>query len=322
MQQLTAAIANTAFIQEVQKGLTSYPKKLSSKYFYDQKGDALFQQIMAMPSYYLTDAEFEILQENVATLAAICSAKTTPFSLYELGAGDGKKTKILLRYLMENQFDFEYRPIDISKNALSKLTNAIAEELPKVTVNPLEGTYFSTLKTIGETSSTKKVILFLGSNIGNMPHQFAADFLLQLQHVMNAGDILILGMDQKKNPQTILNAYNDPEGITAAFNKNILSRINTELEGDFDLDAFLHWETYNPETGTAKSYLVSKKEQVVNLKALDITVSFNAWESIHTEISQKYDDNIVTALAEKAGLQISRSFQDSKGYFKNYVLLK
>src|SRR5699024_2173652 len=136
---------------------------------------------------------------------------------------------------------------------------------------------------------------------------------------MNPKDMLFMGFDQKKHPQIILDAYNDKAGITEAFNKNILVRINAELGGDFDLAKFLHWETYNTETGTAKSFLVSKEPQKVTISKLDLSVAFKAWESLHVEISQKYDDAVVKWLAGEAGLAVKESFTDDKGYYKNYV---
>lgn len=138
---------------------------------------------------------------------------------------------------------------------------------------------------------------------------------------MDENDLLFIGCDLKKNPQTILDAYNDPTGITEAFNKNVLERINTELGGaNFDLDAFKHWEVYDPETGTAKSFLVAKKDLIVNIDALELNIKFKAWETIHTEISQKYDDETLQWLANESGLRICDHFTDSKGYYKNYVL--
>ena len=320
MQKDIANKATSNFAKEVKAGLTAFPKYLSSKYFYDAHGDALFQDIMGMPEYYLTNAEFEILESHKKEISTYFSSNTEPFRLFELGAGDGKKTKILLHYLVKNTYSFQYHPIDISKNALEKLEHSLLTELPELEINSLEGTYFDTLKDIGNSNKERKVILFLGSNIGNLLHPNAISFLRQLKEVMTPNDLLFMGMDQKKNPQTILNAYNDKTGITEAFNKNILKRINNELGGNFDLDQFLHWEIYDPESGTAKSYLVSKKEQNVHLKELNLEISFNAWETIHTEISQKYDDDTVTWLAHEAGMEIVTSFQDSKNLFKDYIL--
>lgn len=312
----------SVFAEEVLEGLTTFPKRLSSKYFYDEIGDRLFQEIMAMPEYYLTDCEFEILKENKAEIASFFTENNQSFSLFELGAGDGKKTKILLKYLNEKGYDFDYRPIDISQNALDSLKDSITNELPGININPLQGTYFETLRDIGNANGKRKVILFLGSNIGNLMHKDAVVFLSKLQRAMNSGDLLFMGMDQKKNPQTILDAYNDKAGITEAFNKNILARINKELGGDFNLDNFFHWEVYDPETGTAKSYLVSREAQQVSLQALDLEVNFKPWETIHTEISQKYDDEVVEWLAKEASLQCIARFADSNRFFKDYIFKK
>lgn len=321
MQEKTIAI-NSPFKKEVYQGLTAVPKHLSSKYFYDKIGDKLFQDIMAMPEYYLTDCEFNILENNKTQIAEIFNYDGEAFSIFELGAGDGKKTKILLKYFSEQQIDFDYRPIDISQNVLDELEASVNKELPNVTINTLQGTYFETLADIGKSNSKRKVILFLGSNIGNLLHPQAINFLQNLQQVLGEDDLVFMGFDQKKNPQTILDAYNDKTGITEAFNKNILSRINNEMEANFNLDKFLHWEVYDPETGTAKSYLVAKEKQTVTIKALDLEVSFNAWETIHTEISQKYDDEIVTWLANEAGLKIENQFSDTQDFYKNYILKK
>lgn len=322
MQKETAIRAQTEFATEVREGLTAFPKHLSSKYFYDEKGDALFQDIMAMPEYYLTDAEFEILERQKEAISAHFSKDTGAFDLFELGAGDGKKTKILLKHLLDNGHDFAYKPIDISQNALNQLQEKLLQELPNLAVTPLQGTYFETLKAIGQQQGKRKVILFLGSNIGNLLHPNAIDFLRRLKDAMQDNDLLFMGMDQKKNPQTILDAYNDASGITEAFNKNILRRINDELGGNFDLDNFIHWEAYDPETGTAKSYLVSKVKQQITIGALELTVSFEPWETIHTEISQKYDDATVSWLADQSGLEIVTSFEDNNHLFKDYLLKK
>lgn len=322
MHENTTQIANSVFADEVRQGLTDFPKHLSSKYFYDELGDELFQQIMAMPEYYLTDCEFDILQAHTTELAKLFSGGVDEFSLFELGAGDGKKTKILLKHLVENDYRFDYRPIDISQNALDQLQASLNQEIPGIEINTLQGTYFETLSTIGSEQSKRKIILFLGSNIGNLLHPQAIDFLEKLKNTMNSGDLVFMGMDQKKNPQTILDAYNDATGITADFNKNILRRINNEFNGDFDLDNFLHWEVYDPETGTAKSFLVAKESCKVTLAALNLEVNFKPWETIHTEISQKYDDSAVDWLATEAGLKVVTSYADSNNYFKNYILQK
>lgn len=322
MQERTETLINTPFEKDVYKGLMDFPKHLSSKYFYDRKGDKLFQDIMNMPEYYLTDCEFEIFNRYKEEMMGLFTMGGSKIDLLELGAGDGQKTKILLRHFVENHLDFIYRPIDISQNVLEQLTATLKDELPNAVVRPLQDTYLRALEKLELDLTRKKIILFLGSNIGNFSHAHAVVFLESLQQIMQNNDLLLIGFDQKKNPATILDAYNDKMGITAAFNKNVLQRINMELDADFDLDAFLHWEVYDPETGMAKSFLVSKKEQEVHIGKLDQMVNFKSWETIHTEISQKYDDELVSWLAAKAGLKIKAQFSDSKGYYKNYVFMK
>ncbi|MBC8767615.1 L-histidine N(alpha)-methyltransferase [Arenibacter sp. BSSL-BM3] len=322
MEQQTITKLDIKFGKDVYNGLTDFPKHLSSKYFYDHNGDKIFQQIMSMPEYYLTNCEYNILDRNKAPITELFTKNTNRINLLELGAGDGIKTKILLEQLSGTGIDFKYIPIDISQNALDQLETSLSMEYPTINVETKQGTYIETLKTIRKEGNSKNIILFLGSNIGNLLHDQALQFLSELENSMDVDDMILLGCDQKKNPQTILDAYNDPTGITEAFNKNILKRINSELQGNFDLDKFLHWETYNPQTGTAKSYLVSKEAQEVHIKSIDLVVDFEAWETIHTEISQKYDDSEITNLAREAGLKVLKAFTDSKKYFKNYILVK
>ena len=322
MQEHTETLFETAFEADVFKGLTDFPKHLSSKYFYDEKGDKLFQDIMQMPEYYLTDSEFDILSRYKVEIGKLFTSGNKKFKLIELGAGDGKKTKILLKHFSENAFEFKYQPIDISQNVLDGLEKSLGEELPKVNVDPQQGTYFEALERINAENGTKKIILFLGSNIGNLLHPQAVTFLKSIQELMQDDDLLFVGFDMKKNPQTILNAYNDATGITAAFNKNVLARINRELGGNFDLEKFLHWEVYDPETGTAKSYLVAKEAQNVIVDKLDLKVNFKPWETIHTEISQKYDEQTIKWLAKKSGLEIETVFSEPGNGYENYVFRK
>ncbi|MGO3182736.1 MAG: L-histidine N(alpha)-methyltransferase [Aequorivita sp.] len=322
MDTKTQPNQNTAFRNEVFDGLSSFPKHLSSKYFYDKKGDKLFQDIMAMPEYYLTGCELEIISNNTTTIGELFRDKEKGLDLIELGAGDGKKTKVLLKYMAENNFNFTYKPIDISENAVEMLSGNLAHEMSTLNVEAEVGEYFEVLERLKGFNKRKKVIMVLGSNIGNLKHPKAIDFLTQLQDAMLADDLLFMGFDQKKNPQTILNAYNDEAGITDAFNKNILTRINREFDGNFDVEKFKHWEAYNPETGTAKSFLVAIEPMEVTIEKLQLTVSFDQWESIHTEISQKYDDKIVKWLAKESGLRIEASFTDEKEYYKNYAFTK
>lgn len=314
--------SSTTFKNEVFEGLSNFPKYLSSKYFYDKEGDKLFQDIMAMPEYYLTGCEFDIISNNTVDIGEYFRDMENGLDLIELGAGDGKKTKVLLEYMVENNFNFTYKPIDFSENAVTLLSKNLAKEMPKLHVEAQVGEYFEVLENLKGFNKRKKVIMVLGSNIGNLKHPKAIDFLTKLQETMLPEDLLFMGFDQKKNPQTILDAYNDTTGITAAFNKNILTRINRELDANFPLEKFTHWESYNPETGTAKSFLVATEALEVTINDIQLTIHFDQWETIHTEMSQKYDDKIVGWLAEESGLKIETSFADGKEYYKNYIFKK
>lgn len=313
--------ADPNFENEVRTGLGGFPKRLSSKFIYDKKGDRLFQQIMEMPTYYLYDCEYEILERYSKQLSELFCKKGETVNLIDLGAGDGKKTKILLRYMVQNNFDFVYKPIDISETILEELKDSLKKELPTLKVEPETGEYFQVLNKLKTYNKIRKVILVLGSNIGNLLHPRAIEFMSSLKDVLNPEDLLFMGFDRKKNPQTILDAYNDKEGITAAFNRNILYRINSEFDADFEPEKFTHWEVYNPETGTAKSYLVATEEMDVKIRKLNMDVHFEKWETIHVEISQKYTDSVVKWLADESGLAIIDSFTDRREYYRNYIFI-
>lgn len=310
------------FGNDVKKGLTDFPKHLNSKYIYDKIGDRLFQQIMELDEYYLTRCELEIILENKEAIGELFRDRKNGLDLIELGAGDGKKTKVLLDYMLKSNFNFVYKPVDISENALRTLRDSLNKEIPELEVCPTVGEYFEVLDRLKTLNKRKKVLLFLGSNIGNIPHYQAIEFLERLEESLTFDDLVFIGMDQKKDPQTVQDAYNDKSGITEKFNLNLLERINRELGGNFDVSKFTHWETYNPETGTAKSFLIATEAMNVEIKALDLKIHFDQWETIHTEISQKYDDKTVQWMAQTSGLEIVTSFTDSKGYFKNYVFRK
>ena len=309
------------FQEEVYEGLTAFPKYLSSKYFYDKKGDKLFQQIMELPEYYLTGCEFQILSKYTSEIVEKFKS-SSGFDLIELGAGDGKKTKLLLEELMSNNVNFSYKPIDISENVLDELQESVKSLWPKIDIETQQGTYFKVLEKIAQYTQRKKVILVLGSNIGNLSHPQAIDFLQNIQHSMHKDDLLFMGVDQKKHPATILKAYNDSAGVTEAFNKNLLDRINNEMDANFEPNNFIHWPTYDPESGTTKSFLVSNQNQEVAINKLNLTVSFEKWESIQTEISQKYDDSVINWLAEEANLTVVDQYEDDQGYFKDYIFKK
>jgi len=307
----------TQFLQETLTGLQSEPKFMLSKYFYDAIGDRIFQQIMEMEEYYLTNAEMEILQYQSAQLSQAISADGTAFDLIELGAGDATKSIHLLKSLLDDQMEFSYVPIDISEHVISDLEENLPKKLPELDIKGLNGDYFDMLKKATELSDRRKVVLFMGANIGNMTIADAESFCSSLKQLLSPNDLLIIGFDLKKNPQQILAAYNDKGGITRSFNLNLLQRINKELEGNFNLEHFEHYANYDPASGACKSYLISLKNQIVNIGRNAIHFSEN--EYIFMEISQKYSLGDIDQLAEKAGFKPLQRFFDQHQYFVDAI---
>ncbi len=310
------------FLSDVMKGLTGNPKYLPSKYFYDAKGNQLFRMIMAMPEYYLTRAEHEIFKFQSRRI--INKAVThQPVQVIELGAGDGWKTKLLLKELLQQNIQFEYFPIDISHNVLEALTESIEREFQgRVPVYGIEGEYFEALSSPVLQKDVPKLFLFLGSNIGNFQLREASDFVCRISQMMMEGDKLLVGFDLKKNPHTILSAYSDKEGITKEFNLNLLKRINRELDANFDVTKFTHLAVYDPLIGAAKSYLVSLCAQEVYIGAAEQKLYFKAHEAIFTEISQKFDEMTINEFADKNELRIVETFTDSRNMFADVLFEK
>ncbi len=310
------------FLKDVDKGLSARQKSLPSKYFYDKKGDELFIKIMQLPEYYLTRAEHEIFKlkapEIIKALQLNCK---TCFELIELGAGDGLKTKELLATLNKKGYKFSYIPIDISHNVLEKLEKSLLCQLPEIVVKPKQGDYFKILDSL-DSSDTPKVILFLGSNIGNMSDETASEFILKLGKNLNVNDKLLLGVDLIKPASVVLPAYNDSTGITRDFNLNLLHRINIELGGNFEISNFYHEPWYFEDEGIAKSYLVSSISQKVYIEKIDKTYSFGQKEKILTEISRKYNDEILRKIIKKTDFEITGKLTDTKNYFADYILSK
>ncbi|RBQ07609.1 L-histidine N(alpha)-methyltransferase [Pedobacter miscanthi] len=307
----------TQFLQETLTGLRAEPKFMLSKYFYDATGDRIFQQIMEMEEYYLTNAEMEILQYQSAQLSQAISANGTAFDLIELGAGDATKSIHLLKSLLDKQAEFSYLPIDISEHVISDLEENLPKKLPALDIKGLNGDYFDMLKRATELSDRRKVVLFMGANIGNMTISEAESFCLSLKKRLSPNDLLIIGFDLKKNPQQILAAYNDKGGITRSFNLNLLQRINKELDGNFNVDQFEHYATYDPASGACKSYLISLKNQIVNIGHDAIHFAEN--EYVFMEISQKYSLNDIDELAEKTGFKPLQRFFDQHQYFVDAI---
>lgn len=308
------------FLSDILKGLQTEPKFLQAKYFYDEQGDYIFQQIMEMHSYYLTNAEMEILSEQSDLIADEIALAGTPFDLIELGAGDATKSIHLLKELMSRGLDFTYFPIDISDHVITDLEQRLPKDLPALKIKGLQGDYFEMLNKARDLSHHRKVLLFMGANIGNMGVSEAETFCAGLKSMLSTGDILIIGFDLKKNPKQILAAYDDPEGITRDFNMNLLTRINKELNGDFNLKNFEHYASYDPESGSCKSYLISLTDQQVHI-GQQATIHFAKNEYVFMEISQKYALKEIEKLAKHTGFKIQQQFFDRNSYFNDSLWL-
>ncbi|GAB5466509.1 MAG: L-histidine N(alpha)-methyltransferase [Candidatus Kapaibacteriales bacterium] len=305
---------DAGFSRDVYEGLTAERKYLNSKYIYDKKGSLLFQEIMKLPEYYLTGCEYEILQNHSYDICEAIDATSGSMLIAEFGAGDGLKTKLLLKKMAELKAKFAYMPIDISKDALLKLLENISIEMPHLHTKPVNMDYFKALDSLKE-DGRKKIVLFMGSNIGNFLSDDSHSFLSKIYEKLNPGDYFLMGADLKKDPRLIRKAYNDQHGVTERFNKNLLHRINRELGGDFDTMAFSHYESYDPVEGICRSYLISSKKQSVRIDKLGLEVDFEYAEPIHTEISRKFTTTELEEMAENSGFAVCEHFFDCKSYF-------
>ncbi len=303
------------FADDVLRGLSATPKELSSKYFYDDEGSRLFQEIMKLPEYYLTGCESEIFSTQTSEIHRAFANGDNAFDLIELGAGDGTNTAVLVDHFLKQDADISYSPIDISQEALDALTDKFEREFPALRMNAMNGDYFKILKSLKTENGRRKVLLFLGSNIGNFSSEQSVAFFRSLREVMSDNDLLLVGFDLQKDPHVIANAYDDAAGVTAKFNLNLLTRINRELGGNFELDKFTHYANYRPIEGSARSFLVSREKQTVRIEALGRDFEFDQWEAVFMEISQKYSLKMIDDLAEKSGFSIRQNFFDSKNYY-------
>lgn len=315
---MNQTLVDSLFRQEVIKGLTARQKYLLPKYFYDAKGDVLFQQIMRCPEYYLTRAEAEILMLQSGQILQRCLDALDRFDIVELGAGDGSKTIFLLKEALRKQSGQRYYPIDISPDILAYLEQTLGPNIPGMQINGLVGEYFTQLEQLQTVSNHPKLVLFLGATVGNMFPQQALEFLRELKSYLRAGDHLLVGFDLKKNPQTILDAYNDAGGLTKAFNLNLLDRINRELGADFKPGKFSHYPVYDPSTGSCKSYLVSTCAQRVSFDDGTI-ITFERDELIYMEVSQKYSNADIQQMAFQAGYEPVDTFYDCRHQFTDVL---
>jgi dimethylhistidine N-methyltransferase len=304
------------FAEEIRSGLTAVRKAIPPRYFYDDLGSALFDAICCLPEYYVTRAENELLSSY---RREICAALGDARRLVELGSGSARKTRMLLDALPQS---LEYVPVDIDVSMLQRTGHDLLIEYPKLRVSALAYDFRRAARVVRSMPPTggSKAVLFLGSTIGNLDAEDAAALLRDIRAALNPGDKLLLGADLRKPAQILNAAYNDALGVTAAFNLNLLQRINRELGGAFDLRSFAHRAFFDEQRSRIEMHLVSLREQTVQIHGLGLEISFTEGETIHTENSYKYDDEMVGALAAKSGFRIEKRWTDTRGWFGEYLL--
>jgi len=318
---VAAASAAPSFAEDVRRGLTATPKVLFPKYFYDALGSRLFEAICELPEYYLTRAETEIFQRYAAEIAG---ALDGPVRLLELGSGDGRKTRLLIEALVARQGGLEYLPIDVSRSAVEQGAERLLHAFPELTVTAFVAEYQTGLRALRAERvppGLRTLVLFLGSTIGNLDPGERIALLREIRGVLRPGDGLLLGVDIKKPESVLVPAYDDALGVTAAFNLNVLSRINQELGGGFDLGAFRHQARWNADLGRIEMHLESLREQTVPIRSLGLDVRFAAGETIHTESSYKLDPAQVAEMAEASGFAVRRTWTDRGGRFASILLV-
>lgn len=300
------------FADDVRTGLTSEPKSLMCRYFYDQVGSQLFEEICEQPEYYLTRAETEILKQHGDSIAQQMAQEPI---LVELGSGSGLKTRILLSALLAKFGQLTYLPVDISTTMLEDSAKQLLKDFPGLSVSGISGEYRFGLQQLKKLSSQSKLILWLGSNVGNMNRSEAGQFLSEIGSLMQSQDRFLMGVDLLKDARVLHDAYNDAAGITARFNLNILSRLQRELQAELDLSNFQHCANFDGHEGRIEMSLRSLCDQTIELRGLDLTVKLAANEQIVTEHCHKYSESQIKALAQASGLEICQWWSDSQQRF-------
>ena len=296
------------------EGLVSRPKWLPSWLFYDAAGSQLFNQITELPEYYLTRTErsiFAARAEQIIGLAAGADA----VRVVELGAGSADKTRLLLTAAVNRQDTVFYEPVDVSESALEEAQERIEREIPGVLVTPRVEDYTKGLELDSASFGERRLVLYIGSSIGNFEPEEAEALLKNVHAALAPGDSLLLGVDLAKDEATLLAAYDDAAGVTAAFNLNLLTRLNRELGANFDEEAFAHRSVWNAAQSRIEMHLVSRKRQKVRIPALDLKIDFASGESIHTENSYKYRPGQVEALLSKAEFTPAATWMDDQQRF-------
>jgi L-histidine Nalpha-methyltransferase len=305
-------------VNDVDEGLSAPNKYLKSKYFYDARGDLLFRRITHLPEYYLTVCETEILHDKGKTIMQAFDPATR-VNIIELGSGDGTKTKLLLGAGALLKQKMAYYPVDISPNTLVQAKNNIGATVPVI---PVAADYSDILEKEVFKKLPNKLILFLGSNIGNFSEPETSQFMNYLFKNLQPGEHVLIGFDLVKDPGVISAAYNDATGMTSDFNLNLLSVLNHELGADFDKDDFFHAPVYDPSAQAAKSYLVASRKHSVFFKKLGKSFTFEKGEAIFTEISRKYTLAGIRQIAEDAGFSIVSIHTDHRDYFADVLMRK
>jgi len=306
------------FARDVRDGLHSEPKFLLAKYFYDEAGSKLFEQITDLPEYYPTRTEASILRENASEIR---DALDGDISLVELGSGSSTKTTILLEKIMEAQKQLHYLPIDISPTILDQTARRLDARYPRLTTIPIASEYGDGLRRATRIAveapevTERKLVLFLGSSIGNFEPRDAGAFLDTVRNGMAGDDALLIGFDLQKDKLVLEAAYDDAGGVTARFNLNILTRINRELAGDFDLETFRHRAVYNATAGRIEMHLVSQKSQEVRIEEFKESFRLEKDEYIHTESSYKYTIPLIEWIADSAHFEVGQVFTDDRNWF-------
>jgi len=311
--------AKSGFADDVRAGLTATPRTLPAKYHYDELGSALFDAITALPEYYLTRAETAILREWGWEMVR---ALGNPIEFLELGSGSAIKTRLLIEEALRVQRGLRYMPIDISPEALRASASALVAAYPTLRVSAYAADYFTLLRNGALRRETRALAMFMGSNVGNYEPGVARELLGLLSRALQPNDGLLLGADLKKDPRALELAYDDPTGVTAAFNLNLLARINRELGGDFDLRSFKHVAHYDEVRGSVDSFLIAKKAQRVTIAALGETFEFAEGDKLHTESSYKFTVDELRALAEETGFTLSRTWSDREKRFAVNLLVR
>jgi L-histidine Nalpha-methyltransferase len=297
------------------RGLFDDPKTLPPKLFYDAEGSVLFERITQLPEYYPTRTEASILRENAERIAAA----TGPVqSLIELGAGTSTKTRVLISAILRAQLKLAFFPVDISAAPMLSVRVGLLQEFRGLEHTPVVTDFSDDLHLPGNIPAPR-LLLFLGSSIGNLEPMPAVAFLARVRRALSSGDALLLGADMRKDSAVLLPAYDDSEGITAAFNKNVLAHINRKLGGHFDLRRFRHVVQWNRSESRIEMYLESTARQTVGIDALNTTVEFEAGELIHTENSYKYSDGMVRSMLRQAGFVVADKWSDECGWFSDYL---